>query len=219
MGVHKRKGIVYLDVHSLPERPKSELDRRRCYWGYCFESLATEDLGRDGIHDVDANVEYCSVLKTKIGAHRVLMGAEMDCCDSWDNNNKRFYIELKTSRELLDHRTVEIFEREKLLKFWIQSFIAGVPFIVVGFRDDNGCLLRIEKMRTNEITQRVKGKGYWQGGVCLAFADEVLCWLYGTVKENEDYILQFTAHSNRLELLRAQSCLESITQHVQELDG
>ncbi|VFR02190.1 unnamed protein product [Cuscuta campestris] len=219
MGVHKRKGIVYLDVHSLPERPKSELDRRRCYWGYCFESLATEDLGRDGIHDVDANVEYCSVLKTKIGAHRVLMGAEMDCCDSWDNNNKRFYIELKTSRELLDHRTVEIFEREKLLKFWIQSFIAGVPFIVVGFRDDNGCLLRIEKMQTNEITHRVKGKGYWQGGVCLAFADEVLCWLYGTVKENEDYILQFTAHSNRLELLRAQSCPESITQHVQELDG
>lgn len=25
----------------------------------------------------------------------------------------------------------------------------------------------------------------WQGGVCLAFADEVLCWLYGTVKEGE----------------------------------
>lgn len=24
-----------------------------------------------------------------------------------------------------------------------------------------------------------------QGGVCLAFADEVLCWLYGTVKESK----------------------------------
>lgn len=29
----------------------------------------------------------------------------------------------------------------------------------------------------------------WQGGVCLAFADEVLCWLYGTVKESEFLIL------------------------------
>lgn len=29
MGVHKRNGVVYLDVHKLPERPKSELDRRR----------------------------------------------------------------------------------------------------------------------------------------------------------------------------------------------
>ncbi|TYI14044.1 hypothetical protein ES332_A08G099500v1 [Gossypium tomentosum] len=24
-----------------------------------------------------------------------------------------------------------------------------------------------------------------KGGVCLAFADEVLCWLYGTVKESK----------------------------------
>jgi RAT1-interacting protein len=29
MGVHKRKGVVYLDVHKLPERPKSEVERRR----------------------------------------------------------------------------------------------------------------------------------------------------------------------------------------------
>lgn len=29
MGVHKRNGVVYLDVHKLPERPQSELERRR----------------------------------------------------------------------------------------------------------------------------------------------------------------------------------------------
>ena len=33
MGVHKRNGVVYLDVHKLPERPKSDLDRRR-YWTF-----------------------------------------------------------------------------------------------------------------------------------------------------------------------------------------
>lgn len=73
----------------------------RCYWGYCFESLATEDPGRGdgGIHHVDANVEFCSVIKTKLGAHRILMGAEMDCCDSTDDG-RRFYVELKTSREV-----------------------------------------------------------------------------------------------------------------------
>ncbi|KAH0974167.1 hypothetical protein GBA52_016066 [Prunus armeniaca] len=182
MGVHKRNGVVYLDVHKLPERPQSELDRRRCYWGYCFESLATEDPGRGdgGIHHVDANVEFCSVIKTKLGAHRILMGAEMDCCDSTDDG-RRFYVELKTSREL-DYHTEERFEREKLLKFWIQSFLAGVPYIVIGFRDDAGRLVRTERLRTKDITQRVKMKNYWQGGVCLAFADEVLCWLYGQLK-------------------------------------
>ncbi|KAB1215710.1 hypothetical protein CJ030_MR4G004748 [Morella rubra] len=218
MGVHKRNGVIYLDVHKLPERPKSELDRRRCYWGYCFESLATEDPKRadgEGIHHIDANVEYCSVIKTKLGAHRILMGAEMDCCDSTDDG-RRFYVELKTSREL-DYHTEERYEREKLLKFWIQSFLAGVPYIVIGFRDDAGRLVRTERLRTKDITQRVKMKNYWQGGVCLAFADEVLCWLYGTVKENEDYILQFAPPFTRLELLQAQSCPEAVTKHVEQL--
>ncbi|PWA57056.1 RAI1-like protein [Artemisia annua] len=218
MGVHRRKGVVYLDVHKLPERPKSERDRRMCYYGYCFETLATEDPRRDdgeGIHHVDANVEYCALIKTKLGAHRILMGAEMDCCDSTDDG-RRFYVELKTSREL-DYHTEERFEREKLLKFWIQSFLAGVPYIVIGYRDDAGRLVRTERLRTKDITHRVKMKNYWQGGVCLAFADEVLCWLYGTVKENEDYILQFAAPFTRLELLQAQSCPQEITDHVQQL--
>ncbi|KAL5551282.1 hypothetical protein UlMin_001458 [Ulmus minor] len=218
MGVHKRNGVVYLDVHKLPERPQSDMDRRRCYWGYCFESLATEDPNRadgEGIHHIDANVEYCSVIKTKLGAHRILMGAEMDCCDSTDDG-RRFFVELKTNREL-DYHTEERYEREKLLRIWIQSFLAGVPYIVIGFRDDRGRLVRTERLRTKDITQRVKMKNYWQGGVCLAFADEVLCWLYGTVKENEDYILQFAHPFNRLELLQAQSCPKEITNHVEQL--
>ncbi|PUZ66149.1 hypothetical protein GQ55_3G283500 [Panicum hallii var. hallii] len=218
MGVHKRRGVVYLDVHKLPERPKSEMERRRCYWGYSFENLATENsLSEDG-GGIDANVEYCSVIKTKLGAHRIIMGAEMDCCDATDDG-RRFYVELKTSREL-EYHTVEAYEKEKLLRFWIQSFLAGVPYVVVGFRNDAGILVRTERLRTKDITQKVKAKNYWQGGVCLAFADEVLCWLYGTVKENEDYVLQFVHPFNRLELLRAQSpCPEAITLHVQQLSG
>ncbi|KAF2541581.1 hypothetical protein F2Q68_00029351, partial [Brassica cretica] len=215
MGVHKRNGTIYLDVHKLPEMPQSDLDRRRCYWGYCFESLATEDPGRaygEDIHHVDSNVEFVSVVKTKLGAHRVLMGAEMDCCDETDEG-RRIYIELKTSREL-DDRTVERFEREKLLKFWIQSFVAGVPYILVGYRDDGGRLVRTERLRTKDIAHRARLKNYWQGNVCLAFADEVLCWLYGTVKENEDYTLQFVHPFMRLELLQAQSCPDAITNHV-----
>ncbi|QCD91497.1 RAT1-interacting protein [Vigna unguiculata] len=218
MGVHKRNGVVYLDVHTLPERPESDLDRRRCYVGYCFESLATEDPRRgdgEGIHHVNPNVEFCSVIKTTLGAHRILMGAEMDCCDS-TNDGKRFYVELKTSREL-NYRSEQRFEREKLLKIWIQSFLAGVPYIVIGFRDDAGRLVRTERLRTEDITERVKMKNYWQGGVCLAFADEVLCWLYGTVKEDEDYILRFARPFNRLELLQAQSCPDVITSHLELL--
>jgi RAT1-interacting protein len=70
----------------------------RCYWGYSFESLATEN-GEDG-RGIDANVGFCSAIKTKLGAHRIIMGAEMDCCDATDDG-RRFYVELKTSREVI----------------------------------------------------------------------------------------------------------------------
>lgn len=74
----------------------------RCYWGYAFENLATENSTQTDIDGkgIDANVEFCSVIKTKLGAHRIIMGAEMDCCDSTDDG-RRFYVELKTSREVI----------------------------------------------------------------------------------------------------------------------
>uniref|UniRef100_A0A0D6R8D2 Decapping nuclease n=1 Tax=Araucaria cunninghamii TaxID=56994 RepID=A0A0D6R8D2_ARACU len=112
---------------------------------------------------------------------------------------------------------MERFEKYKLLKYWIQSFIAGVPFIVVGFRDDEGRLLRCKRFGTEEIRKIVKEKKYWQGGVCLAFADEVLCWLYGTVKDDQDYVLQFVPSANRIELLQSNSCPNLITSHVDQL--
>ncbi|XP_047306686.1 NAD-capped RNA hydrolase DXO1-like [Impatiens glandulifera] len=220
IGVHKRNGVVYLDVHSLPERPQREIDRQRCYWGYCFETLATEDPKRgDGeeIHHIDANVEFCSVVKTKLGSNCILMGAEIDCCESTEDG-RRFYVELKTSRELAYH-TEERFERDKLLKCWIQPFLSGVPYTVIGLGDDVGRLVRTERLRTKDINQRMKTKNYWQVEVCLAFTDEVLCWLYGTVKDNEDYILQFGPPFNNLQLVKAptHSCPNQISNHVQQL--
>ncbi|KAI5070847.1 hypothetical protein GOP47_0015190 [Adiantum capillus-veneris] len=216
MGVHKRRGTVYLDVRKLPEGPCDERQRRMMYWGYSFEQLATEHETSEVEPDsVDANAEYCVLIRTKLGAHRIIMGAEIDCYDGM-RDGKRQYIELKTSREL-DSRTVERFQRDKLLKFWIQSFLAGVSKIVCAFRDDNGYIMRTEIMRTREITQRVKERNLWQGGVCLAFADQVLCWLYGSVKENEDYLLRYNPQSDRLELRKADFCPQSITNHVNEL--
>lgn len=96
----------------------------RCYWGYCFESLATEDPRRadgEGIHHIDANVEFCAVMKTKLGAHRLLMGAEMDCCDSTDDG-RRFYVELKTSREVGAHACIVSDLWLILFPYWVFHF-------------------------------------------------------------------------------------------------
>ena len=60
----------------------------------------------------------------------------------------------------------------KLLKFWIQSFLLGVPKIIVGFRSKDGILERLEELETSAIPGMVKnkGKGSWDGNVCVGFA-------------------------------------------------
>lgn len=59
----------------------------------------------------------------------------------------------------------------KLLKFWIQSFLLGVPRIIVGFRSQNGVLQRLEELETKNIPGTVKrqGKGTWDGNLCINF--------------------------------------------------
>ena len=59
--------------------------------------------------------------------------------------------------------------RHKLLKFWVQSFLANVPTIVVGLRDDNGFLRAVETLETLKLPRLVRGKaGMW---VCAPARD------------------------------------------------
>jgi RAT1-interacting protein len=59
----------------------------------------------------------------------------------------------------------------KLMKFWLQSFLLGVPKIIIGYRDHQGILRRIEEMETANIPGNVKrnGKKSWDGNVCINF--------------------------------------------------
>lgn len=63
------------------------------------------------------------------------------------------------------------FER-KLLKFWAQSFLLGVPKIIVGFRNAHGILERVQELETKDIPGNVKKKGKmtWDGNLCINFA-------------------------------------------------
>ena len=80
------------------------------------------------------------------------------------------WVELKTSEEIQSEYAQEKFER-KLLKFWIQSFLLGVPKIIVGFRTKYGQLVRLQEMTTQSIPGFVKrSKASWNGSICINFA-------------------------------------------------
>jgi len=75
-----------------------------------------------------------------------VLSAEMDCAlqDERQPQCKQgppqmgLMVELKTSRQIENDRMRFSFQRYKMLSWWIQSFLAGVPRITVGWRDDDG---------------------------------------------------------------------------------
>ncbi|KAJ2890206.1 decapping endonuclease targeting mRNA, partial [Coemansia aciculifera] len=175
---------------------QTEFHQQMMYSGYKFETLCVLDrpahqLERDGLLDaalrsrltstVDTNREYCTVFKTRLASHNIVSAAEVDCIDrekSHASPPNRSYRELKTSGLLDSQRKIESFERHKLLKFWAQSFIAGIPTVTVGFRDAHGVLCKVEDFRTQDIPRLVKHKNnMWQANVCMNFADQVLQYI------------------------------------------
>jgi RAT1-interacting protein len=122
---------------------------------------------------VSNKAQYCSVVRTGIGKTGLVLGGEVDAV--WDikpepPDTRINWVELKTSADPRSERDLQAFER-KLMKFWIQSFLLGVPKIIVGFRDQNGILVRMEEMETAKIPGAVKrrGRGTWDGNVCINF--------------------------------------------------
>ena len=94
----------------------------------------------------------------------------------WDRKPERKedhirWVELKTSAEIRNDRDLVKYER-KLLKFWAQSFLLGVPKIIVGFRDQSGIVHRMEEVETYTIPSKVKklGRATWDGNICINFA-------------------------------------------------
>lgn len=129
------------------------------------------------------NAQYCSVVRTGIGNHSILIGGEVDAvegCKPDDQNDPIPYVELKTSANFAsqDRKEAVKFER-KMCRFWAQSFLLGVPKVMVGFRDAHGYLERLEEWQTLNIPNFVKRQGLqtWDGNVCINFAAAFLDFL------------------------------------------
>lgn len=124
------------------------------------------------------------------------MGAEVDCCEK-DSRSKppNNYIELKTTRHMQHYKQKMNFARFKLLKFWGQSFLAGLPKIVVGLRDDDGVVHELKTYKTLEIPSHCKEyPNHWDPNICMNFLNTFLTWLKDIVvidDKNVVYMLNF----------------------------
>ncbi|KAL4944721.1 hypothetical protein BDV06DRAFT_232678 [Aspergillus oleicola] len=188
------------------------------YWGYKFETISVldktwDDATRDEIEKredlvVNNNAQYCSIARTGIGHTKLVLGGEVDAI--WDSKPDRKedpinWVELKTSAEIRNDRDKLKFER-KLLKFWAQSFLLGVPKIVVGFRDQDGIVRRLEELETANIPSQVKksGRGTWDGNICINFAAAFLNWLKSTIQEGGTWRLKKAEKSFVIEVFKVE---------------
>ncbi|CAG8544935.1 11965_t:CDS:2 [Gigaspora rosea] len=202
----------YTKENSTGSTPRHKL---MSYWGYKFENLSTisklpseitspddPELINRKTSIVNTNIQYCSVAKTSLGNNKLIMGAEVDCLS--DVKPKRpgnpivdKYIELKTSKIVESEKDTFNFEKYKLLKIWAQSFLIGIPKVIVGFRNNEGCVKSIKEFKTMDIPKIVKGKnGMWNATVCLNFANKFFEWLRTVIvvdDPNSSYTISFTS--------------------------
>ncbi|ORX66856.1 RAI1-domain-containing protein [Linderina pennispora] len=199
------------------------------YSGYRFETLSTIDkppsqlLPKDPALEqranriVDTHEEYCSVFKITLGNNSIISGAEVDCIDREKPAEfpNRYYRELKTSGLLDSPRKIETFERFKLLKFWAQSFIAGIPTVTVGFRGDDGVLQSVQDFKTLDIPRLVRNKKrMWEASVCMNFADRLLSSIkQNVVKDGPEtqYRIAYDSNSQEISITRMENMPSFLT--------
>lgn len=190
MNVDKRQDCLYLDVQLTDDakvsRPvRNSYQSKCCYAGRRFETISTVQASSVG-------AEYCGVFQCKLGDLKLILAAEIDC------QIEDEYVELKTFRVLSNSKDQYVFERFKLLAFWIQSYLVGIPTIICGFRDAAFTLVKRQKFQTKDLPGY--GKKYWTPRVCLNFAHQLLTWIIAHTENDISYHLTYCARERRIHL-------------------
>ncbi|KAH9811702.1 RAI1 like PD-(D/E)XK nuclease [Teratosphaeria destructans] len=197
---HQYKVDLDRKVTAQPSRQHEASQAMMQYWGYKFETLSVipkpwAECSREEIEARDAqvvnnHVQYCSIVRTGIGTSSLVIAGEVDAVlgGKPDNPDDPIpWVELKTTAEPPNAQPFEIlkFER-KLLRFWAQSFLLGVPMIAIGYRTHDGRLVRIQELQTQRIPSLVKqGMCAWNGNVCINFTAGLLDMVKATVGGRE----------------------------------
>jgi RAT1-interacting protein len=188
------------------------------FWGYKFETLATlprpwAEVSRDYIENrenqvVNNKAQYCSVVRTGIGKTILCLGGEVDAI--WDSKPAEQgspvnWVELKTSAEIRGPNDMDHFHR-KLMKFWIQSFLLGVPKIIVGFRTRDGILTEVRELETHKIPETVNSRPNprWNADMCVNFAGAFLEWLSKTITDEGVWRIARRGGSSTIEVYKVE---------------
>lgn len=170
----KYKSNIYIKVDT-PKQSRNYANQHLFeYYGHKAETVMTcnFDGSSDGI--TDTNVEFCSVVASKLGDHHLVLGAEVDCVDKATEPLSDNYVEIKTHKVFRSEYDYKNFVKFKLLKTWAQSFLAGVQKVLFAFRDPKGVLKETKLYDLKEFPRMARKELLWDANVCLTFGDKLL---------------------------------------------
>ncbi|KAG8194578.1 hypothetical protein JTE90_013316 [Oedothorax gibbosus] len=203
----KFNGVIYFtaidsDLDLLENETMTERHQQYQAWGYKFEQYMTTDKV-DGKPDLTSKnhqlEEFCVVLKNAINEYTLLYKAEIDAVipgrhPGPGSGDTSCYIELKTSRIIYSLDQQLKFIKHKMVTWWAQSYIAGIPEIVCGRRTANGIVTSLQILSVNCLPEQ--SKDMWSEEDCLNFCDKFLNFLKKTViEDNYNVVYKFSYKS------------------------
>ncbi|XP_014327938.1 decapping and exoribonuclease protein [Xiphophorus maculatus] len=184
---------------------RPERNKEMMYWGYKFEQYMCADSTNstpDPSGVVNTNEAFCTVVQTRLTDHKLLFSGEVDCRDRDPGAPPppACYMELKTSAEICTPKQRSNFHRFKLLKWWAQSFLPGVPRVVAGFRDHDGTVVSVETFQISKISQVIKNEyNCWKPTVCMNFCCDFLSFVKREATEDNPsvvYLFSWEPHND-----------------------
>ncbi|XP_054713116.1 decapping and exoribonuclease protein-like isoform X2 [Uloborus diversus] len=190
------EGVIYfcaIDSDEDIEENKNATPKQLMFqsWGYKFEQyMTTSEIGSKP--DVSSTThqleEFCIMLENIFNEHTLIYKAEVDAVIPYrypgpGSGDTSCYTELKTSRTRTRISAEMYFYRNKLLNWWTQSYLAGIPEVICGMRDDLGIVNSLEVIRISNMPNLAQG--FWSPDVCLHFCDYFLNYLKKTVIEDD----------------------------------
>ncbi|XP_054165087.1 decapping and exoribonuclease protein-like [Oppia nitens] len=178
----KYRGTIYLcQFHEEFPEP-DDYYNKMSFGGFRFESYLTsyEAEYPPDPNDFDPDHhEYCAVMRTRLMAdvdsHSLCFGAELDCVLPNVREHPGTlsnFIELKTTKIMSSENHYRNFLKHKLLKWWAQSYIVGVPTVYCGYKDNKNIVRNLEPLKIEEFPNLALE--FWSANVCLNFLNKFL---------------------------------------------
>lgn len=194
IGATKFKGTIYLCPFYDTEESVNDYANLFSFGGHRFENYITRSEPSKvqcDPFDSTNKEEFAVIIKSKVqsssGKISLLYAAEVDCLDTGktDASEMENFVEIKTTRRMHHENQYRNFRRFKLIKWWAQSYLIGVPKIICGYKNDHHVVDSLEEMNVHRIPSQCSSD--WSRRQCINFLQQFLSFVQQIVTADDPY--------------------------------